>query len=90
VFKDMKAQGLVQDKNLGQVVSRHQRGPHGPVVTAGARRFDNDGRREGAGRHRDDDTGEVARQGRGEHGDARGGGGHARYEGGSHGGRGGK
>ncbi|MBI2492349.1 MAG: hypothetical protein HYV94_09680 [Candidatus Rokubacteria bacterium] len=42
VFKDMKAQGLVQEKNLGQVVSRyqHQHRPHagrGAVTTASGR-----------------------------------------------------
>lgn len=42
VFKDMKAQGLVQEKNLGQVVSRyqHQHRPHAGrgVVTTGSGR----------------------------------------------------
>jgi hypothetical protein len=89
VFKDMKAQGLVQDKTLGQVVSRHYRAPRGPVVTAGGRRFDEDGRREGVGRHRDDDeTDEGARLGRAEHAYARGGGdNHGRHESGGRGGK---
>lgn len=42
VFKDLKAQGLVQEKNLGQVVSRyqHQHRPHAGrgVVTTGSGR----------------------------------------------------
>ncbi len=37
IFQDMKAQGLVQAKNLGQVVSRSHRGSRGLVVTAGGR-----------------------------------------------------
>src|SRR3990167_9125961 len=50
VFKDMKAQGLVQDKNLGQVVSRYsQRRPsHGSVTTASGREYRSEGR---DGRH---------------------------------------
>jgi len=43
VFQDMKAQGLVQEKNLGQVVSRYHRARHGYVVTALGRPF-HDGR----------------------------------------------
>lgn len=39
VFQDMKAQGLVQEKNLGQVVSRYHRARHGYVVTALGRPF---------------------------------------------------
>ena len=35
VFKDMKAQGLVQEKNLGQVVGNHS--THGVVTTASGR-----------------------------------------------------
>lgn len=54
VFKDMKARGLVQEKNLGQVVSRYHRARHGQVVTASGREF-HDGR-DGArpGGRRDD------------------------------------
>ena len=50
VFKDMKAQGLVQDKNLGQVVSRYsQRRPsQGSVTTAAGREYRYEGR---DGRH---------------------------------------
>jgi len=37
VFKDMKAQGLVQEKNLGQVVGKYNRSTHGGVTTASGR-----------------------------------------------------
>lgn len=39
VFKDMKAQGLVQEKNLGQVVSRHQRTTSGGTYSASGRQL---------------------------------------------------
>ena len=35
VFKQMKSEGLVQDKNLGQAVSRTSRGGGGGVIAAG-------------------------------------------------------
>lgn len=38
VFKDMKAQGLVQEKNLGQVVSKYSRSTHGGTVTTASGR----------------------------------------------------
>ena len=41
VFKEMKVQGLVRDKNLGQVVSRHQRAPSGHAYTASGRELHN-------------------------------------------------
>ncbi len=56
VFKDMKAQGLVQDKNLGQVVSRYHRARHGQVVTALERPF-HDGRGGARPSGRGDDDG---------------------------------
>ena len=45
VFKQMKAQGLVTDKNLGQVVSRYNHASHasGPVVSAANRSKGNAG-----------------------------------------------
>lgn len=40
IFRDMRAQGLVQEKNLGQVVSRYQRSYRsGVVTTAGGRQY---------------------------------------------------
>jgi len=39
VFNDMKAQGLVQEKNLGQVVSRYQRSTYGGTYSASGRPF---------------------------------------------------
>lgn len=40
VFDHMKARGLVQEKNLGQVVSRYRQARKGETVTASGRRFD--------------------------------------------------
>lgn len=37
VFKSMKAQGLVQEKNLGQVVSKYNHSSHGVVTTTSGR-----------------------------------------------------
>lgn len=56
VFKDLKAQGLVQEKNLGQVVSRQHRAGNGHVVTASGRevRDDRHGARHSGGRGDDD------------------------------------
>ncbi len=42
IFKDMKSQGLVTQKNLGQAVSAYERAHHthhGPVTTAAGRTF---------------------------------------------------
>ncbi len=66
VFKDMKAQGLVQEKNLGQVVSRYHRARNGHVVTASGREF-HDGR-DGyfSGGHRDDGGSEKRGYGKAE------------------------
>jgi len=71
VFKDMKAQGLVQDKNLGQVVSRYQH-QHRPqagrgVVTTGSGRESRE-HRGYAKRHGDDDPSEHGRVESGKHG----------------------
>ena len=64
VFQDMKAQGLVQEKNLGQVVSRHQHARKGETVTASGRRFDNGSHgSRGRGQARDDGD----KQGYGKH-----------------------
>lgn len=77
VFKDLKAQGLVQEKNLGQVVSRyqHQHRPHAGrgVVTTGSGRESRE-HRGYARRHGGDDDRtehgrlESDRPGRWEHG----------------------
>ena len=66
VFHDMKAQGPVGEKNLGQIVSRSHRGSHGLVVTAGGRDFDDGSRHAGLKHERDDDDkSEHARFGKG-------------------------
>ena len=57
VVNDMKARGLVQAKNLGQVVSRHQYARKGETVTASGRRFD-DGSHGSRGRERARDDGD--------------------------------
>lgn len=44
IFKDMKAQGLVQEKNLGQVVSGHQRSTRGGTSTTDGGAFTASGR----------------------------------------------
>jgi hypothetical protein len=58
IFKSMKAQGLIQDKNLGQVISRynHQRSTSGVVTTASGRAFP---KSNGGGSGRSDDTGST-------------------------------
>ncbi len=72
VFKDMKAQGLVQDKNLGQVVSRSSRhhgsgaGPSGTLITTASGRTQIVGGRVGwergsRGVRSDDDHGRSGR-----------------------------
>lgn len=65
VFKEMKAQGLVQEKNLGQVVSRFQRSSHGGTTAAsGGGAFTASGRELGStsrgprGKSFDDDAGD--------------------------------
>jgi len=76
VFKDMKAQGLVQDKNLGQVVSgyNHRRPSHGSVTTASGREYRYEDRERGWRRHVDDGDRasstrhEPRHEARGEHG----------------------
>jgi len=64
VVNDMKARGLVQAKNLGQVVSRHQYARKGETVTASGRRFD-DGSHGSRGRWQARDDGD--KQGYGKH-----------------------
>ncbi len=80
IFKDMKAQGLVQEKNLGQVVSRQHRAGNGHVGTDKHR----DGEQEGKYEHSSSGRGNAyaSGSGRSEAGRAEGAGGH--------GGRGGK
>ena len=60
IFKDMKAKGLVPQKNLGQVVSRHHRAGTGHVVTASGREF-HDGRDSSRYGGRRDDGGSEKR-----------------------------
>jgi hypothetical protein len=77
VFKDMKARGLVGDKNLGQVVSRFERrhGPaRGPVTTAS-------GRKVGDERHGGRPAWQDGHEGKG---DGNGGLGHGRFDSGDH------
>jgi hypothetical protein len=64
VVNDMKARGLVQAKNLGRVVSRHQYARKGETVTASGRRFD-DGSHGSRGRGQARDDGD--KQGYGKH-----------------------
>jgi len=64
IFKDMKSQGLVTQKNLGQVVSAYERAHHthrGPVTTAAGRTLT-------TGSSRDDSRG--SRAGHGDEGTA--------------------
>ena len=68
IFKDMKAQGLVEQKNLGQVVSgynhRHRVSPAGAVTTAGNRTTSaTDGGTKGRGKAWKDDDGAERRAG---------------------------
>jgi hypothetical protein len=65
VFKDMKSQGLVQEKNLGQVVSqgqRHQPVARGEITTAGNRTVDRDTARQAS---IDRQKGDVSKHGTG-------------------------
>jgi hypothetical protein len=62
VFNDMKARGLVQEKSLGQVVSRHQYARKGETVTASGRRFD-DGSHGSRGRRQTRDDYSAVRSG---------------------------
>lgn len=75
IFQDMKAQGLVGAKNLGQVVSRFEHPSRGPVVTASGRPFDDGSRHGGLARFGDSD-GDRGRHGidfaPGDHGAGRG------------------
>lgn len=57
VVNDMKARGLVQARNLSQVVSRHQYARKGETVTASGRRFD-DGSHGSRGRRQARDDGD--------------------------------
>ncbi|HXH81564.1 MAG TPA: hypothetical protein VNN07_01400 [Candidatus Tectomicrobia bacterium] len=76
VFKSMKAQGLVQEKNLGQVVSKYSRSQYsgaGVVTTAGNATVSTGTHRNGKGAGGDDEGGTSVAQGPGN------GHGHARY-----------
>jgi hypothetical protein len=55
VFKEMKAQGLVHDKNLGQVVSRHRRSGSGSAYSASGRELHDGSHRAQLGARHDDD-----------------------------------
>ncbi len=79
VFKDMKAQGLVQEKNLGQVVSRSNRHHGAPAASSGTVITTASGR-----------TYVTGGRGRGDHGAARNDSGHGAGNSGGGYGRGGE
>ena len=79
VFKDMKAQGLVQDKNLGQAVSRYQRSTHGGTSTTQSATYTASGRQLNTGSRghgaKSLDDGTVGKHGYGKQGGGYGNGG---------------